>query len=605
MVDPRATLTVAVKPAASLTSQVKPEISLTKDLTILVTSFSGEGRLPGLVGRGVLGSVLSAQGNGDVPTLTTVGALASVLSVQGVGRLPVPVGNSSVAAVLLTQGGGALPLSRGGGTLGSVLSTQGVGAIPVLVGGGVLSADSAAFSGSAAIPALSGSGILGSLLSIQGIGTLPTLSCSGSLESMFSTQGSGVLPTPSGSGSLDLILSAQGGGALIAPSGSGTAESVLSVQGGGVVPLVEGSGTLSGVTQLAPVPELVWWVFDAGTGFTVPDQSGNGYTATIIGPEWDAIGLRFDAFGEAVGTNDSGLVSVLENVTAISISCWVKADILGHDKGFFSVRSGSFGNDGQVGMRFDTAGAAGGGTEVIKTGLNSSGGRTNRESSSNAATTQWTNYIYTWQSGQRLGLFINGVADNATASGLARTGNLNTIQGAFVGRAPRDAAAWYGLVYEVRIYNRVVTQAEAQAIYDDSKGLFTKPTHRIEAESMTLTNMVTNASGTASGGNYVAVSGASGSASTTLTIPTGTYDVIVSYYDENDGNSSATISVGANSTNLTLNAATGSAEVSYDSKIAKRVFTNLAVNTGDTFTWAVTLDGTEIGGFDYVEFIEK
>ena len=143
------------------------------------------------------------------------------------------------------------------------------------------------------------------------------------------------------------------------------------------------------------------------------------------------------------------------------------------------------------------------------------------------------------------------------------------------------------------------------AIYDDSKGLFTKPTHRIEAESMTLTNMVTNASGTASGGNYVAVSGASGSASTTLTIPTGTYDVIVSYYDENDGNSSATISVGANSTNLTLNAATGSAEVSYDSKIAKRVFTNLAVNTGDTFTWAVTLDGTEIGGFDYVEFIEK
>ena len=605
MVDPRATLTVAVKPAASLTSQVKPEISLTKDLTILVTSFSGEGRLPGLVGRGVLGSVLSAQGNGDVPTLTTVGALASVLSVQGVGRLPVPVGNSSVAAVLLTQGGGALPLSRGGGTLGSVLSTQGVGAIPVLVGGGVLSADSAAFSGSAAIPALSGSGILGSLLSIQGIGTLPTLSGSGSLESMFSTQGSGVLPTPSGSGSLDLILSAQGGGALIAPSGSGTAESVLSVQGGGVVPLVEGSGTLSGVTQLAPVPELVWWVFDAGTGFTVPDQSGNGYTATIIGPEWDAIGLRFDAFGEAVGTNDSGLVSVLENVTAISISCWVKADILGHDKGFFSVRSGSFGNDGQVGMRFDTAGAAGGGTEVIKTGLNSSGGRTNRESSSNAATTQWTNYIYTWQSGQRLGLFINGVADNATASGLARTGNLNTIQGAFVGRAPRDAAAWYGLVYEVRIYNRVVTQAEAQAIYDDSKGLFTKPTHRIEAESMTLTNMVTNASGTASGGNYVAVSGASGSASTTLTIPTGTYDVIVSYYDENDGNSSATISVGANSTNLTLNAATGSAEVSYDSKIAKRVFTNLAVNTGDTFTWAVTLDGTEIGGFDYVEFIEK
>ena len=478
MVDPRATLTVAVKPAASLTSQVKPEISLTKDLTILVTSFSGEGRLPGLVGRGVLGSVLSAQGNGDVPTLTTVGALASVLSVQGVGRLPVPVGNSSVAAVLLTQGGGALPLSRGGGTLGSVLSTQGVGAIPVLVGGGVLSADSAAFSGSAAIPALSGSGILGSLLSIQGIGTLPTLSGSGSLESMFSTQGSGVLPTPSGSGSLDLILSAQGGGALIAPSGSGTAESVLSVQGGGAVPLVEGSGTLSGVTQLAPVPELVWWVFDAGTGFTVPDQSGNGYTATIIGPEWDAIGLRFDAFGEAVGTNDSGLVSVLENVTAISISCWVKADILGHDKGFFSVRSGSFGNDGQVGMRFDTAGAAGGGTEVIKTGLNSSGGRTNRESSSNVATTQWTNYIYTWQSGQRLGLYINGVADNATASGLARTGNLNTIQGAFVGRAPRDAAAWYGLVYEVRIYNRVVTQAEAQAICSSLQTRSPRPANR-------------------------------------------------------------------------------------------------------------------------------
>ena len=100
--------------------------------------------------------------------------------------------------------------------------------------------------------------------------------------------------------------------------------------------------------------------------------------------------------------------------------------------------------------------------------------------------------------------------------------------------------------------------------------------------------------------------GTTGSASTPLsTVPTGIYDVIVSYYDENDRNSSATISVGTNSTHLTLNEATASAEVSYDSKIAKRVFTDLAITTGDTFTWDVTLNSFETGGFDYVEFIEK
>ena len=480
----------------------------------------------------------------------------------GGGTLPRPVGVEVVESVISPQGNGVMSLPTGLGSLDVVLSAQGNGAFLDLVS----------------------VGILASIVSVQGGGSMPAFG---------------------GSGDLGSVLSVQGGGSLPAPGGSGDLESVSSAQGSGAVPGPGGSGTLSGTTGGAPVPELVWWVFDAGTGSTVPDQSGNGYTANIAGPEWDAIGLRFDARGEAVGNVDSALVTALDTATAISISCWVKADILGHDKGFFSVRSGSFRNDDQVGIRFDTVGDAGG-TEVIKTGINTLDGHARRESTSNAATTEWTNYIYTWESGQPLGLYINGVADVPTSAGAARSGNLSTIQGVFVGRAPRNAEPWYGLVYEVRIYNRVVTQTEAQAIYDASKGLFTKPTHRIEAESMTLTNMVVMADGTASGGNYVAVSpGTTGSASTALAIPTGIYDVIVSYYDENDGNSSATISVGANSTNLTLNEATGSAEVSYDSKIAKRVFTDLAVSTGDTFTWDVTLDGTEIGGFDYVEFIEK
>ena len=64
-------------------------------------------------------------------------------------------------------------------------------------------------------------------------------------------------------------------------------------------------------------------------------------------------------------------------------------------------------------------------------------------------------------------------------------------------------------------------------------------TFRIEAESMFLTTYHQESKSSASGGQYISLSGGSieqsGSASFTFSGSAGLYDVVIGYFDENDG----------------------------------------------------------------------
>ena len=107
------------------------------------------------------------------------------------------------------------------------------------------------------------------------------------------------------------------------------------------------------------------------------------------------------------------MVSVLNGLTAASISLWVKSTSTGIDNGLIygAVPSG---DDEGLSMRYDSVGFSGGGINVIKVAFgdfNDPSGVLNSqlESSSNAQTTRWHHIVATWESNQVPKLYLNGV----------------------------------------------------------------------------------------------------------------------------------------------------------------------------------------------------
>ncbi|MBD2460261.1 PD40 domain-containing protein [Oscillatoria sp. FACHB-1407] len=132
-------------------------------------------------------------------------------------------------------------------------------------------------------------------------------------------------------------------------------------------------------------------------------------------------------------------------------------------------------------------------------------------------------------------------------------------------------------------------------------------TTRIEAESLTRTGSFRlEPSSIASGGNLISFVGGStnetGRAFGNLNLPSGNYDIIVSYFDENDG--AATLQVrlaGQSVDSWTLNQSLNGGGVSNSTRTS-RTIANQLINTGDLFEILGTEQGGEYLRVDYIEF---
>ena len=131
---------------------------------------------------------------------------------------------------------------------------------------------------------------------------------------------------------------------------------------------------------------------------------------------------------------------------------------------------------------------------------------------------------------------------------------------------------------------------------------------RIEAEMMSLVTYRLESKSVASEGQYISLRGGdrgeTGTASFAFDGLTGTYDVVLGYFDETDGVSQLEVSKGgalidAWDSNQNL----GSAGVRTQTLAQRTVATGLSINNGDTFTIQGTEDGGEPARIDYIEFI--
>ncbi|NES74692.1 MAG: hypothetical protein F6K08_00745 [Okeania sp. SIO1H6] len=129
---------------------------------------------------------------------------------------------------------------------------------------------------------------------------------------------------------------------------------------------------------------------------------------------------------------------------------------------------------------------------------------------------------------------------------------------------------------------------------------------RIEAEDMTLSGYKSESRSVASGDAVVSVSRkhTQGSATTQFTGDTGTYNVVVGYYDEKDGQSSVSVEIG----NQTIDSSVfdqdlGNSSVSSKNFVERTIATSLQINNGENITLNGEKEGGERARFDYIEFI--
>ena len=215
-------------------------------------------------------------------------------------------------------------------------------------------------------------------------------------------------------------------------------------------------------TVVAPAGLVAAYAFDEGTGTTVADASGHSLTGTISGATWTTGGK----YGNALSFNgtssyvDLGNPTSLQLTGSMTVSAWVKAAANPADDGQIVAKS----NDAS-GWQLKTSPDTGPETfgMAITTGTNT---HIQRYSTTVRSLNTWYHVAGVYDaSAQTLSMYVNGVLDNGTLSGVVPSSQTNSSVNVSIGRrAPGTWGGFYfnGLIDEVRIYNRALTQAEIQ-----------------------------------------------------------------------------------------------------------------------------------------------
>ena len=215
---------------------------------------------------------------------------------------------------------------------------------------------------------------------------------------------------------------------------------------------------------------LIYLPFDERSGQTAADQSGNNNDAKLIdGAKWQPNGgkiggaVALDGAGAAVEAADGG--DYINGLKAFTISVWVKSDSVGHDRGIIFGKDPAGGDD-VFGLRYDAASwATKGGTNLIKGAITTTGGGQAYEGKSDVQTTDWQHLAFAWKSGEQLSLYIDGeLDDDPTHNDGGKDGEISGATKLLIGKGAKDnnGTSWPGLIDDVRIYDRALTEAEIE-----------------------------------------------------------------------------------------------------------------------------------------------
>ena len=220
--------------------------------------------------------------------------------------------------------------------------------------------------------------------------------------------------------------------------------------------------TPTGTPPPTPTPAtglVAAYNFNEGSGTTVGDASGHGITGILQGATWTTAGRYGGAlsFNGSSGYVDLGNPAPLQITTSMTWSAWVKSATNPSDDGQIVAKS-----DNASGWQLKTSPDTGQHTF----GVRISGGvneLAKRYSTTVRSLSVWYHVAGVYNSAAgTLNLYVNGVLDNGVLIGTIPTSQLNSPVNVNIGR--RFAGYYFsGVIDELRIYNRALSQTEIQA----------------------------------------------------------------------------------------------------------------------------------------------
>ena len=210
------------------------------------------------------------------------------------------------------------------------------------------------------------------------------------------------------------------------------------------------------------------WNFDEAKGQFAFDSSGNGNYARLKG------GTTFKNYSGKIGgalkpDDSSGVIvangsELINGLKAFTIALWVKSDSVGTNSGLIYPDTRK-GKSKIFSMSYNAKGPKDGKANVIAANITTIGGTQTYQSASNMQTEEWQHIALTWQSGGKLTLYINGVLDQPTFNSKATEGEVTGVNRLLIGSNRQSGkGSWKGLIDDVRLYNRVLSQEEIMVL---------------------------------------------------------------------------------------------------------------------------------------------
>ncbi|MEJ2703456.1 MAG: hypothetical protein P8Z79_13535 [Sedimentisphaerales bacterium] len=231
--------------------------------------------------------------------------------------------------------------------------------------------------------------------------------------------------------------------------------------------LVIATAVMIGLAGHARADLILHYSLDEGSGTIAHDSSGNGHDGVFEGnPTWTAgkIGgaLSFSGGGERVVDADAG--DYLNGLDAVTVAIWIKSNETNSDRGFI-IGEEPDGGDNLLEMRYDSSGANGGGTNVLKMAVVAPNDEQQLETSANRQTTEWQHVAMVWSRNAELQCYIDGELDTPSANDPARDVATSDITMLIIGQGGKDAGqSWNGLIDDVRIYDEALTAERIQGV---------------------------------------------------------------------------------------------------------------------------------------------
>ena len=230
--------------------------------------------------------------------------------------------------------------------------------------------------------------------------------------------------------------------------------------------------TTSSFTTAAGLTGLVAsYAFNAGSGTTVADASGNGLTGTISGATWTTQGKYGDALSFNGTTNyvDLGNPALLGFTGSMTLCAWVNASANPPDDGQIIAKSNS-----GAGWQLKTSPDTGPHTFAIAVSPSSST-NTQRYSTTVRSLNTWYHVAGVYNASARtLDIYVNGVLNNGTLSGTVPASQFNSTVNVNIGRRT-GGYNFNGIIDEVHLYNRALSQAEIQTDMNTSSTSIARP----------------------------------------------------------------------------------------------------------------------------------